>query len=30
MRCTIVDTIHELDEERWDALAGSEVTMTHA
>ena len=29
MRWRVVDSIHELDEERWDALAGSEVTMAH-
>src|ERR1044071_5937851 len=29
MRCTVVDSIHAIDPERWDALAGAEVTMTH-
>jgi predicted N-acyltransferase len=29
MRCKVVDSIQELDEERWDALAGAELTMTH-
>lgn len=29
MRFRIVDSIHDLDAERWDALAGTEVTMTH-
>jgi len=29
MRCKVVGSIQELDEERWDALAAAEVTMTH-
>jgi predicted N-acyltransferase len=29
MRFKIVDSIHDLDAERWDALAGTELTMTH-
>jgi predicted N-acyltransferase len=29
MRWRVFDSICDLDEERWDALAGEEVTMTH-
>jgi predicted N-acyltransferase len=29
MRCKLVGSIHELDEQAWDALAGAELTMTH-
>ena len=29
MRFKVVDSILDLDAERWDALAGAEVTMTH-
>jgi predicted N-acyltransferase len=29
MRTTVVRSIHDLDEERWDALAATELTMSH-
>jgi len=29
MRFKVVDSIHDFDAERWDALAGTEPTMTH-
>jgi predicted N-acyltransferase len=29
MRCKVVESIRDLDEERWDALAGAELTMAH-
>src|ERR1043166_870451 len=29
MRFKVVDSIHDLDAERWDTLVGSELTMTH-
>ena len=29
MRCQVAGSIEELDAERWDALAGPELTMTH-
>jgi hypothetical protein len=29
MRCQIAASIHEIDPERWDALADGEVAMSH-